>query len=328
MKLSLAVLTLFAASASARSLSPQVAAKLLRNARRLEGEDGEEGGEGEEQNNNNNNNNNNGDEDEYAFLTKYNLKFVGCDKSTQMVNDEGEYSYGAALLRLCPSESGCDSDTTGGCKDGYGDFAVAIEDFVDAYFEDQEDNMNWDDNFDGNKYAKCEQYEPEIDGDDNPYDGYEFFIGAACTDDGEDIKLGFFSDDTCQTESSVAFGDVSNGWTLPYSEGGLVSKYCTDCLEYNEDEGAYNLRDMCVELYENSGMKCEEKMEYFYYMGQDTSSCEAISELLPRSAKPGGGAGKFFGWLLLILLLVGVVGYVMWWRKKKQASGAADGMLA
>lgn len=324
MKLSVAFLTLFAASASARSLSPKAAAKVMRNARRLEGdEDGEDGEDGD-----NNNNNNGGDDDEYAFLTKYNLKFIGCDKSTQMANDEGGYSYGAALLRLCPSESGCDSDSVAGCKEGYGDFAVAIEDFVDAYFEDQADNMQWDDNFDGDKFAKCDEYEVEADGDDNPYDGYQFFVGPACTDDGEDIKLGFYSDDTCQTESSVAFGDVSNGWTLPYSDGGLVSKYCSDCLEYNEDEAAYDLRDMCQELYENAPMKCEENMEYYSYMGQDVSSCESIDELLPRAAKAGGGAGKFFGWLFFILLIVGVVGYVMWWRKKKQASGTSDGMLA
>ncbi|KAL3929645.1 MAG: hypothetical protein SGBAC_012122 [Bacillariaceae sp.] len=324
MKFSVAFLTLFVASASARSLSPEAAAKVLRNARRLD-----QNGEGEGENNNNNNNNNNNGEDENAYLTKYSLKFVGCDASSQMQNDEGGYSYGAALLRLCPTDNGCDNDSVAGCKEGYGDFAVAVEDFVDAYFEDQADNMQWDDGFDGDKYAKCDEYEVEVDGDDNPYENYQFFIGAACTEDGEDIRLGFFSDDTCQTESTIAFGDVSNGWTLPYSDGGLISKYCTDCLEYNEDEAAYELREMCEELYVNTpAMKCEEKMEYFSYYGQDVSSCEAIDDILPRAAKVGGGAGKFFGWLLFILLIVGVVGYVMWWRKKKQASGAADGMLA
>jgi len=320
MKLSVAFLSVFVAAASARSLSPQAAAKVLRNARRLD-EDKDEGDNEEDENNE--------EEDEYAFLSNYNLKFVSCDKSLQMKNEDGDYTYGAAILRLCPTESGCDNDSAGGCKEGYGDFAVSIEDYVDAYFEDQEDNMNWDDNFDGNKYAKCEEYEPEVEGDDNPYENYEFFIGAACADDGDDIKLGFFSDDTCQTDSEISFGDVSNGWTLPYSSGGLVSKNCADCLEYNEDEGGYELREMCTELYENANMKCEENMQFASQYGQDVSSCEAISELLPRSAKSGGGgAGKFFAWLLFIILIVGILGYIMWWRKKKQASGAADGMLA
>jgi hypothetical protein len=322
MKLSFAFLSVFVATASARSLSPQAAAKVLRNARRLddsnEGEDEQESEENE----------NNGDEDEYSFLTNYNLKFISCDKSQQMKNEDGDYTYGAAILRLCPSENGCDNDSVAGCKEGYGDFAVSIEDYVDAYMEDQADNMQWDDNFDGNKYAKCEEYEPEVEGDDNPYENYQFYIGATCADDGDDIKLGFFSDDTCQTESEIAFGDVSNGWTLPYSDGGLISKYCSDCLEYNEDEGGYNLRDMCTELYENANMKCEEEMQYTGQYGADVSSCEAISELIPRAAKSGGGAGKFFAWLLFIILIVAIVGYIMWWRKKKQASGAADGMLA
>jgi len=309
MKLSLAFLAFFAASASAKQLSPKATAKLLRTARKLD-ENAEE-------------------EDENAYLTKYNLKFVGCDSSTQMVDQEdGEVKYGAAMLRLCPSDDSCDSGSVGGCKEGYGDFVVSIEDFVDAYFEDQADNMQWDDGFEGDKYAKCEEYEPEVEGDDNPWENYQFFVGAACTADGDDIKLGFFSDETCQTESSVAFTDVSNGWTLPYSSGGLVSTSCIDCLEYDQDQGAYELRDMCTELYQDAPMKCETNMEYYSYMGKQESSCEAIEEMLPKAAKPGGNAGKIFMWIVFVLLIVGVAGYVMWWRKKKQASGASDGMLA
>jgi hypothetical protein len=313
MKLSVAFLALFATTAAARQLSPKATAKILRAARRLEDEADEDG---------------DGDEDENAYLTNYNIKFIGCDGSKQMVDQEdGEVTYGAAMLRLCPSSSGCDSSSVGGCKEGYGDFVVSIEDFVDAYFEDQQDNMNWDDNFDGDKFAKCEEYEAENDGDDDPYDGYQFFIGPTCTDSGDDIKLGFFSDETCTTASSISFSDVSNGWTLPYSSGGLVSSSCSDCLEYNEDEGAYALRDMCTELYENAPMKCETEMEYYSYNGKNEYSCEAIEEMLPRGAKPGS-AGKVFGWILFIALIVGIGGYVMWWRKKKQASSANDGMLA
>jgi hypothetical protein len=310
MKFSIALLALVASNAVAvRQLSPKAQAKILRTARALDQNDAEE--------------------EENAFLTNYNLKFVGCDGSQQMVNaEEGGYSYGAAFMRLCPSENGCDSSSVGGCKEGYGDFAISIEDFVDAYMEDQADNMNWDDNFDGDKYAKCEQYEPENDGDDDPWANYAFYIGPACTDDGDDIKLGFFSEATCQTESDIAFTDVSNGWSLPYSSGGLVSTSCSDCLEYDEDQAAYALREMCTELYESASMKCETEMETYSYYGKDETSCEAIAEILPRAARVGGGAGKVFGWILFIMLIVGVAGYVMWWRKKKQASGSSDGMLA
>jgi hypothetical protein len=309
MKFSIAFLALYASTAAARSLSPEIAAKMLKSARRLDDADG--------------------DDDENAYLTKYSLKFVGCDSSSQMTdNEDGSISYGAAYLRLCPTENGCDSSSVGGCKEGYGDFAVSIEDFVDAYFEDQADNMNWDDQFDGDKYAKCDEYEPENDGDDDQWANYAFYIGPTCTEDGDDIKLGFFSEETCSTASTVSFSDVSNGWTLPYSTGGLVSTKCSDCLEYDDDEAAYQLRDMCTELYENAAMKCETKMEYYSYYGKDETSCDAIAELLPRAARVGGGAGKVFGWILFFSLIVGVAGYVMWWRKKKQASGSSDGMLA
>jgi hypothetical protein len=309
MKLSAALLATIAASASARSLSPEQAKKVIRAARRHLDQNAEE------------------EEEENAYIGKYSMKFVGCDSSTQMMNEEGEVTYGAAMLRMCPTDAGCDSDSVGGCKEGYGDFVVSIEDFVDAYFEDQADNMNWDDRFDGDKYAKCEEYEPEVEGDDNPYENMQFFIGPTCSDDGDDIQLGFFSDEACTTASSYSFSDVSNGWTLPYSEGGLISKNCNDCYGMNEN-GEYELKEMCVELYEEAGMKCETEMEYVSMYGRNENSCDAIDEMLPSSAKPGASGWAIFGWIVFAALIIGGVFYVMWWRKKKQASGAADGMLA
>eukprot|EP00980_Cylindrotheca_fusiformis_P028468 scaffold22602_cov154-Cylindrotheca_fusiformis.AAC.8 len=114
---------------------------------------------------------------------------------------------------------------------------VFIEDCVYAYFEDQADIMNWDDNFDGDKY-----------------ENYQFYICPTCTEDGDGIKLGFFMDETCTTVSSFSFGEVSNGWNLPYSSesGGLVSTKCVACLKYDGDQGGYELRDMCLELYKNA----------------------------------------------------------------------------
>ena len=312
MKLSIATLALFAAGASAHKLSPQAARKVLRTARRMDEAEGDDAAE-----------------DENAYLANYSLKFISCDADYKTYNDEGEVTYGSVIVRACPADAGCKGDY--GCKKGYGDYLVNLEDFVDAYFDDQADNMGWDDdNFDINKFAKCEEYEVEKDGDDDG-NAVQYFIGPTCTSNGKDIKLDFFSDDTCTTVSSTSFSDVSNGWTLPYSDGGLISTSCMDCVEYNEDEAAYELRDVCNELMgydaEDPKTVCETNMAYFSYYGKNEYGCEAISDLLPRGAKPGS-AGAVFGWIIFVLSIVGAAGYVMWWRKKKMASGMADGMLA
>eukprot|EP00339_Tiarina_fusa_P002600 CAMPEP_0117026114 /NCGR_PEP_ID=MMETSP0472-20121206/19220_1 /TAXON_ID=693140 ORGANISM="Tiarina fusus, Strain LIS" /NCGR_SAMPLE_ID=MMETSP0472 /ASSEMBLY_ACC=CAM_ASM_000603 /LENGTH=297 /DNA_ID=CAMNT_0004733011 /DNA_START=101 /DNA_END=994 /DNA_ORIENTATION=+ len=296
-------------AAAGKSISGKSAAKILRAARRVE--EGDDAAE----------------EDEFAYLGNYNLKMVSCKAGETVINAEnGDYEYGAAVLRLCPSSSGCDSTEVTGCDSGYGDIVVSLATFVDAYFEDQRDNMNWDDNFDGDKYAQCDQYDVEDQGDDgqeNQYANYAFYIGPACTEEGDDIRLALFEDEVCTYESAVAFEDISNGWSLPYSSGGLVSTSCSDCMEINDD-GEYQLREMCQNVYEAAASKCETNMEYVSYYGANEQGCEYISEMLP--AKRGGSAGKVFGWIIFVLLIAGVAGYVMWWRKKK--SGASDGLVA
>merc|ERR1712238_160377 len=219
----------------------------------------------------------------FAFLGNYAIKVVGCKKELEqpVMNEEGEYEYSAVLLRLCPAADGCDSDTVGGCDSGYGEMLVGMSTFVEAYFEDQEEDENGDgdDNFEVDKYAKCEEYAPQENNDDdaNAWENYEFFVGPTCTEDGLGLKLELFTDEYCTQVSETTFETISNGWTLPYSSGGLVSTNCNSCAEYDDDADMFPL------------------------------------------AKSGGG-GKVFGYLLLAVCVVGLVGYIMWWRKKKATS--------
>lgn len=311
MKLSFALLLPTLVSASL-SISGKNAAKVLSAARRLDQEA-------------------NGDdaaaEDEYGYLTQYNLKMIGCKSGETVINPEdGEYEYNAIVFRLCPSDSGCDSDTSKGCSSGYGDYVVGLNTFVDAYFEDQKDNMQWDDQFQVNEYAQCGEYKVEDAEDDanaNQYADYQFWIGPSCTADGDDVRLAVFEDEACTYESEVAFEALSNGWSLPYENGGMVSTYCQDCLEY-DDNGDAGLREMCQEVYMNAAASCEEKMEYYSYYGQNVQGCEYVSSLMPAQAKKSGNGGKVFGWIVFFIIVIGLAGYIMWWRssewKKKRRS--------
>jgi hypothetical protein len=302
------------ASASAmKSISGKNAAKVLRAARKLE--DG------------------NQEQDENFYLSKYTLKMVSCQAGVQVANADGngEYENNAVIFRLCPSENGCDDSNQKGCSSGYGDYLVGLSTFIDAYFEDQRDNMQWDDNFQVDKYAECGEYKMENNGNnnnngDNQWADYQFFIGPTCTADGTDVALDLFTEETCTYKSEeVTFSDISNGWTLPYSSGGLVSTQCIDCYGANEN-GEYEVREMCAQLQEQKSLACEEKMEYYSYYGQNVQGCEQIAEMMPKSKKSSssGGGGKVFGWIVFIAVVVGLGGYIVWWRKKK--AGASDGL--
>ena len=112
------------------------------------------------------------------------------------------------------------------------------------------------------------------------------------------------------------FAEVSNGWSLPFSDGGLVTTSCVSCSEYNDD-GEVELREMCEQVYEESYYKCETEMEYVSYYGADEQGCEYIEELAQSLKGEGASAGKIIGWIIVILLVVGACAYISWWRQSK-----------
>ena len=313
MKLSTAVVTLaaMAQAANAMKITNKNAAKVLRAAKRhvrhLEDQDQEDDEEGE-----------------FDYLQKYTLKMVGCKAGETVVDQDGNYEYNAAVFQLCPTDAGCSDDEKSelGCKENAGEFVVGLSTYVDAFFEDQRDNMQWDDAFEVDQYAQCAEYEVQMDDDQAQanYEDIQFFIGPTCAEDGISVRLALFDDEVCSQESETDFATIANGWTLPYSTGGLVSDSCTDCLVQN-DNYEYELRDMCQELYENAPKKCEANMEYFSYYGQNVQGCEYLAELMPAKK---GTAGKVFGWIVFVALVGGLAGYIVWWRKSESDADEMD----
>jgi len=297
---------------SHRSLSGQVASqsslkKLLEKARRLEDENDDNDAEAEE--------------DMEAFLMDYSLKFTKCIPDQVLTDADYNDHFGVVIFRLCPSNS-CSNDDDG-CNSGYADFAVDVGTYVEAFLEDQQDNMNWDDNFDGDGFGQCSQYEPENDDANNDI---EYYIGPGCTEDGASVKLGLYEDQYCYEESETSFETISNGWSLPYSGGGLVSTQCTDCTD---DDG--DIREMCLDLYDYSPHRCEAELEYTHYYydtnfeiyryGKDETGCTSIDVMQNPRSKFSSEAVWTDAVLVVILLIASVIGfyyYSMWWKKKKE----------
>jgi len=300
-----------AASASAATIrSVSATSALLSKSRRLD-----QNGDDQQQ------------EQEYSFLANYAIKLIGCSTGEIYKNPEnGEAEYSSVIYRLCPADD-CNDDNTSGCSSGYGDYIVGINSFVEMWLEDKKENMQQDDAFNIDQFSECAEWEVDQDEDGNNNGNQQvWYVGPACGDEKTEIKLGFFSDYKCsQVPDGVSFEDISNGWSLPYSSSGLVTNACESCSGYN-DNGEAEISEMCMRLYENAG-KCETEMENVGYNGPDTSGCEYIQSLMPKSS---GGAGAAIGWTIFALVVVGVAayGYTKWWTKKKQGSHlSSDGVL-
>jgi hypothetical protein len=273
-------------------------------------------------------------------------------------NEDGQYNFNQdmAVFRLCPSDSGCDSDKTGGCSDGYGDYVVDLNSYVQAYFEDQGENMQGDDAFRPEEYSECSAYEVGVEeeeaaeeaaeeegeggeGEAEQGEGKEdgnrkkrklkrkleqgsgYYIGPTCTDDGTDVKLELFTDYECSVVSEDVSFDELSGMSLPYSSGGLVSTSCISCYGAN-DNGEYEVSELCTGLYEVS-YGCESKMETYSANGKDESHCAYIEQLNYVKSSGGTGAGTGTGtglvifYIILGIAVVGAGGYFFYQKNSE-----------
>jgi hypothetical protein len=286
-----------AAASSLRSM-------ILKNARRLDGEGEEESGQVQME----------------AFLADYSIRMTRCIPH-QVITDVGGVQHtGVVVFRMCPTNSCSDKSGGGGCTSNYADFAVDVGTFAQAYVEDQNGNMDWDDKqFQMDEYGTCQPYEGDGGGGGNSY-----YLGPACTDDGTGIRLTVFDDQYCYTQSSTSFASISNGWTLPYSDGGLVS---TGCLACTDGDGA--LKEMCMDLYDSSPYRCEREWQFGHYYydavtliyryGQDVTGCTPIQVLQNPMSSISEAVWQDLILSLLLLLCAagGFAAYTVWWKKRK-----------
>jgi len=109
------------------------------------------------------------DEIDYSWVANMSLKFQGCYHA-QNWNDEADGEEDIKIstqrlvrFRLCPSDS-CSMENAAGCKEGYGDYVIGMEQYLEAYFEaieqDQEYNCEYE-----KDYGDC-ACDGENEGDD------------------------------------------------------------------------------------------------------------------------------------------------------------------
>jgi hypothetical protein len=249
-----------------------------------------------------------------TFLMGYSMKLMKCIHDQVLTDADYNDHFGVVIFRLCPSKS-CSNDN--GCNSGYADFAVDVGTYVEAFMEDQQDNMNWDDKFDGGKFGQCVEYED----DDNGATGY--YVGPTCTADGKGVRMAVFEDKYCYQVSETSFETISNGWSLPYTNGGLVSTQCTSCTG---DDGA--IREMCLDLYDLAPYRCEDDFDYDHYYydnnfeifryGKDQTGCTKIHVM--QHTKQSMQTAVWEDLIISVMLLITAAGgfalYTVWWRKR------------
>jgi hypothetical protein len=243
-----------------------------------------------------------------VLLQYYSLKFVSCVAGEEIMNEQGEYDNSAVIYRLCPAED-CSDNSGESCSSGYGTMVTGLNTFLNYYFAmkygDEENEDSTGNVFQLSDYAQCSAVEIEQE-EQMQYNGgrkraleqgLQFFVGPACSEDGNDIKLEWFSDEDCTKVEEKYTYEALTGGVLPYSDGGVVASDCVSC--YENDNGEYGVSDFCMAIYDDS-VRCETEMSAVYYV-RDEGGCDFIDELMaPKS--PWQTVGVVALWILWFLL--------------------------
>lgn len=273
-------------------------------------------------NNNNNNNNNNQNQNQnvdISFLSGYSVKFQGChhvqqwNENAQDEEDVRIMTKRLVRFRLCPSNE-CSGDL-GGCSSHYGDYIVDMETYLEAYYSAMQGNNGNNNNY---NYMSCNQFNARRDlaNNNNGYYGDQnvnYYVGPYCADQGGEIRLGLFTDDTCTSFAQSQYPIQG----LPYTSQSMVSMSCTQCGAYNN--GAYAISNFCSSIYEIAG-KCESKMNIYYPNEAACSYIEGIKiiredgVIRTAATKKSKAASIAIGCFLTVAVLL--AGYVYYLRTK------------
>ena len=208
--------------------------------------------------------------------------------------------------------NGDDGDCMIACYDEYG-VSFCLND---------DDNNNQNDGFDPSDYAECAQFDLN-NGRRRLADDVEYYVGPYCADQGGEIHLGLFTDDTCTTFAQNGESTFANamGYELPYSDTSLISTLCLACGR-NDGNGNYEMKDVCNNVYGISG-KCETKMSVDY---PNESACTYIEGIKiirddgvirTSAVKKSKAAAVAIGLFLTMAVLL--AGYVYYLRTSKFA---------
>mmetsp|Transcript_28167 Transcript_28167/g.34291 ORF Transcript_28167/g.34291 Transcript_28167/m.34291 type:complete len:388 (-) Transcript_28167:417-1580(-) len=193
--------------------------------------------------------------------------------------------------------------------------------------------------FEPNEYVECGQFDiPDDDGNRRLEEDEEeqYFIGPYCGNQGGDIYLGMFSEETC-SEFVDSNGGSSTyksfvGESLPYSSQSLIGSECVSCLAENDadDDGQEDeTNEMCEMMYQSAG-KCESGLSIDYPNENACTFMEGI-KIIRKSGvvsteapAPSKAASAFIGIFAVSFCLLGAYVYYLKTKLDKAKINLAD----
>ncbi|KAL3796418.1 hypothetical protein HJC23_004215 [Cyclotella cryptica] len=310
-------------------------------------------------NNNNKNDNRNGyggmyEERLVHFKLCLSNSCSSCDKGGDYVIDLNEFVEAVVESKLSAQEYNCEKQKERcqyTCQNANDDQACEYQcyansglSYCDNEAQNQNRNGNWYQQFDLQEAVNCKKLDIDKDalqyymynnGGANQYQYYGkemgLYVGPYCSVNGKKIMLGVFMDETCSFAAPQGiYNKFSLGKYIPYQTESLVESGCISCAEpkdydqqnYNDQQDADSVTEVCERLYEESG-KCETNMNIYY---PNTYACEFIKSLKASGTKMSNKskaipAKVFAGLFATTTIIFGGVAYFL--HQKVQRVGVS-----
>jgi len=255
-----------------------------------------------------------------------------CKKAGEYVIGMDEFLQTFVTSKFETEEANCEAAAENcACNDDGDDNACLSACYASAGY----DYCQNDEDFNAADYFEC----AEAPFSDGAYYSSTFYIGPACSKDGEGIYLDLFKDAQCSRKANNGdYYKYSGGYSLPYSSASMVNDSTISCedpeMEYYN--GQYQSSgmpfEMCTELYEQSG-KCEKDMKN--KSNKDNESCKYINKILPElegiQKRGQGGSARTVAWFFAFTTLAASAFAVMSFSKAKGSSAkttASSGLMS
>lgn len=224
----------------------------------------------------------------------------------------------------------CDCDDDDGKDDGF-DEENCLNNCYATYGLDycvEEENDDDAEEFELQEYMECANFNA---GRRRLNQEVEYFIGPYCSNQGGDIFLGMFTDDTC-TEFADDYAGLQTykgftGQSLPYSSSSIVGMECVSCeplAEVEEDDGNQNqndeieIKETCEQLYQTAG-KCENNLNIDDPNSQACNYMEGIKISRQDGVvmSSGGGSKPAAFFIGVFAVTTGLLGAYAYFLKSK-----------
>jgi len=187
------------------------------------------------------------------------------------------------------------------------------------------------------EYLECKEYEIEDNDDggrrleDAEEEEQLYYLGPYCADQGAEVLMGFFGDDTCTNFAdsngnggSTTFATLTGGLSIPYSKQSLIDSTCyaAGVMDGDDDAAGMVLTEFAETAYMYAG-KCEDELAYGVTNYPNSAACNYLAGIqmtrtngiiITGSGSKNKVAAAFIGIFAVSFLLLG--SYVYYLKSK------------